>query len=65
MYIPTLILQTLHEDRIREARQYARRRSIIGQPSASLFSRINALFHLRAQQESREARHAHAVVQAH
>ena len=61
MYISPYIVQTLHEDRIREGQQYARTRVVSDKPSVSLFTRISDLLHVRAQQETRDARHAHAI----
>jgi hypothetical protein len=64
MYISPYIVQTLHEDRIREAQQYARRRVFGGQPPAGLFSRISHLLRAREQRatsETSDARHAHAI----
>jgi len=61
MYISPYIVQTLHEDRIRDAQQYARNR-FSDQPSVSLFSRINGLLlRVRPQHPIRDARHAHAI----
>ena len=61
MYISPYIVQTLHEDRIRDAQQYAHNRSASDPSSVSLFSRINGLLHIRTQRQLRDARHAHAL----
>jgi hypothetical protein len=64
MYISPYIVQSLHEDRIREAQQYARSRVIGDQPSAGLFSRISHLLRARDQRamsETGNARRAHAI----
>ena len=61
MYISPYIVQTLHEDRIRDAQPYAQKRIISEKPSISLFSRISALMHSRDQRNTSEARRAHAI----
>ena len=61
MYISPYIVQTLHEDRIRDAQQYARTRVVSDQPSVSLLTRISDLLHVRTQHPTRDARHAHAI----
>ena len=64
MYISPYIVQTLHEDRIRDAQQTARRRTVTGPASVGLFERISHLLHnrdQRASSETTDARHAHAI----
>ena len=66
MYIPSFIVQSLHEDRIRDAQRTAQNRVTGDNQSVSLFSRISQLLHIRGQQptetpETRDARHAHAL----
>ncbi|MEO8393652.1 MAG: hypothetical protein ABI700_11740 [Chloroflexota bacterium] len=67
MYIPSFIVQSLHEDRIRDAQRTAQIRVISDNQSVSLFSRISQMLHIRGQQaatetpEMRAARHAHAL----
>jgi len=64
MYISPYIVQTLHEDRIRDAQQTAQRRTVTGEASFGLFERISHLLHNRDQRDaskSGDARHAHAI----
>ena len=61
MYISPYVVQTLHEDRIRDAQQYARRRTVTGKASTGLFERISHLLRARNPRETRDARHAHAL----
>lgn len=64
MYISPYVVQTLHEDRIRDAQQTARRRTVTGKASVGLFERISHLLHNRDQGEvskSSDARPAHAI----
>jgi len=55
-----MVVQTLHEDRIRDAQRYARRRPINEKESVGLFSRISQLLRARSQ-ETNDRRHAHAL----
>ncbi len=61
MYIPSFVVQSLHEDRIRDAQRTAQSRVTSEKPTVSLFSRISQLLHVRHAQEARDARHAHAI----
>ena len=61
MYISPYIVQSLHEDRIRDGQRTARRRVISDQQAVSLFSRISNLLRVREVRETRDARHAHAI----
>ena len=61
MYISPLVVQALHEDRIRDAQRYARPRTVVRSQSVSLINRISNLLHVRPQHETTDARHAHAL----
>ncbi|MBI1259238.1 MAG: hypothetical protein GC204_17360 [Chloroflexi bacterium] len=61
MYISPYIVQSLHEDRIRDGQQTARRRVISDKPAVSLFNRISHLLRVREVRATSDARHAHAI----
>ena len=61
MYISPYVVQSLHEDRIRDGQRTARNRFATGKPSISLFSRISHLLRVRNQRETSDVRHAHAI----
>ena len=61
MYISPYIVQSLHEDRIRDGQKTARSRVISDKQAVSLFSRISQLLRVRDTRETSDARHAHAI----